>query len=41
MSSQGMPKGKRSLFSESTWLRLGIQMMHGLKSLHDAGFIHR
>ena len=41
VNSQSMPKGKDSLFSESTWLRLGIQMMHGLKSIHDVGFIHR
>lgn len=28
-------------FSTSTALRLGVQMLHAIRSVHDAGYLHR
>lgn len=31
----------KNCFSDSTWLRIGMQCLVALKTLHDHGFVHR
>ncbi|KAF8358378.1 hypothetical protein PRIPAC_93373 [Pristionchus pacificus] len=40
-SLEGMLKLCGNVVSCSTQLRVGIQVLHGLKQIHDAGFVHR
>uniref|UniRef100_A0A0N4ZMU6 non-specific serine/threonine protein kinase n=1 Tax=Parastrongyloides trichosuri TaxID=131310 RepID=A0A0N4ZMU6_PARTI len=40
-SSIGELKHKCKVFSSSTLLRMSIQLLNGIKELHEAGFVHR
>lgn len=35
---RSQPKG---LFTQSTYLRLGVQIIECIRAIHDCGFLHR